>query len=213
MAQRVGWRYRISGCLCCCAFSDSGRLARYGSATHFNIIPEVSWGNLNFWSQIAFAMVGLELAPILGGEIYDADQNCPARGLDLGAACAAFYMAGTAAHAGAAPAGPDQSHDRSGASRRCGWSAIRRRLALTLLRPADHSRRSGATQHLISPATPAYRSRSDWIITFPPRLRRCTRAGGRLTCQFWRRAFSPASSCSWRSWARICAPLTRSWWT
>jgi len=70
---------------------------RYGSATHFNIIPDVSWDNLNFWSQIAFAMVGLELAPILGGEIYDAAKTVPRAAWISGFLCAAFYMAGTAA--------------------------------------------------------------------------------------------------------------------
>ncbi len=71
---------------------------RYGSATHFtNLIPDVSWSNLNFWSQIAFAMVGLELAPILGGEIQNASKTIPRAAWISGLLCAAFYMAGTAA--------------------------------------------------------------------------------------------------------------------
>jgi amino acid transporter len=71
---------------------------RYGSATHFtNLIPDVSWSNLNFWSQIAFAMVGLELAPILGGEIQNAAKTIPRAAWISGLLCAAFYMAGTAA--------------------------------------------------------------------------------------------------------------------
>src|SRR6202162_3202415 len=71
---------------------------RYGSATHFtNLIPDVSWSNLNFWSQIAFAMVGLELAPILGGEVQNAAKNIPRAAWISGLLCAAFYMAGTGA--------------------------------------------------------------------------------------------------------------------
>lgn len=73
---------------------------RFGSATHFsisNIIPDLSWDNLNFWSQIAFAMVGLELAPILGGEIQNAAKTIPRAAWISGLLCAAFYMAGTAA--------------------------------------------------------------------------------------------------------------------
>jgi amino acid transporter len=71
---------------------------RYGSATHFtNLVPDVSWSNLNFWSQIAFAMVGLELAPILGGEIQNAERTIPRAAWISGLLCAAFYMAGTAA--------------------------------------------------------------------------------------------------------------------
>jgi glutamate:GABA antiporter len=50
---------------------------RYGSATHFQFIPQLSFDNLNLWSQIAFAMVGLEVAPILGGEIQSPRQTVP----------------------------------------------------------------------------------------------------------------------------------------
>jgi glutamate:GABA antiporter len=70
---------------------------RFGSATHFRFVPEASWGNLNFWSQIALAMTGLELAPILGGEIYNPAKNVPRAAWISCVACAAFYMAGTAA--------------------------------------------------------------------------------------------------------------------
>ena len=70
---------------------------RFGSATRFNLIPDASWENLNFWSQIALAMTGLELAPILGGEIHDPGRNIPRAAWISGFGCAAFYMAGTAA--------------------------------------------------------------------------------------------------------------------
>jgi len=70
---------------------------RYGSATHFHFMPEATWGNLNFWSQIALAMTGLELAPILGGEIYNPDKTIPRAAWISGFCCAAFYIAGTAA--------------------------------------------------------------------------------------------------------------------
>ncbi len=70
---------------------------RFGSATHFQFIPDPSLSNLNFWSQIALAMTGLELAPILGGEIQDPDKTIPRAAWISGVAGAAFYMAGTAA--------------------------------------------------------------------------------------------------------------------
>jgi len=70
---------------------------RFGSATHFQFVPEATWGNLNFWSQIALGMTGLELAPILGGEIYDPTRNVPRAAWISCIACAAFYIAGTAA--------------------------------------------------------------------------------------------------------------------
>jgi glutamate:GABA antiporter len=76
---------------------------RYGSATHFQFVPEASWDNFNFWSQIALAMTGLELAPILGGEIYNPAKNIPRAAWISGIGCAIFYMAGTAAMLGLLP--------------------------------------------------------------------------------------------------------------
>ncbi len=66
-------------------------------ATHFHLLPELSFNSLNFWSQIAFAMVGLEVASILGGEIYDPGKVIPRAAWISGLGCAGFYMAGTAA--------------------------------------------------------------------------------------------------------------------
>ncbi len=73
---------------------------RFGSATIFHLVPDLTWDNLNFWSQIAFAMVGLELAPIMGGEIYNPAKTIPRAALISGLLCAAFYIAGTAAMLG-----------------------------------------------------------------------------------------------------------------
>jgi amino acid transporter len=72
-------------------------LWRYGSATHFRLLPEASFENLNLWSQIAFAMVGLEVAPILGGEIYNPRHNIPRAAWISGFLSAVFYIGGTAA--------------------------------------------------------------------------------------------------------------------
>jgi glutamate:GABA antiporter len=68
-----------------------------GVATRFHLLPELSFDSLNFWSQIAFAMVGLEVASILGGEIRDPGNVIPRAAWISGIACAGFYMAGTAA--------------------------------------------------------------------------------------------------------------------
>ena len=70
---------------------------RYGPATHFQFIPDPSLSNLNFWSQIALAMTGLELAPILGGEIHDPSKTVPRAAWISGFGSAGFYIAGTAA--------------------------------------------------------------------------------------------------------------------
>lgn len=79
-----------------CAFAVVVAL-RFGSATHFHLAPEPNWGNLNFWSQIALGMTGLELAPILGGEIDDPSKNVRRAAWISCGACAVYYIAGTAA--------------------------------------------------------------------------------------------------------------------
>ena len=40
-----------------------------GIATRFELLPKANLSTVNFWSQIAFAFVGLELAPIVSAEI------------------------------------------------------------------------------------------------------------------------------------------------
>lgn len=45
------------------------RIVSQGSVTHFDIRPRLDFNKLNFWSQLAMAMTGLELSPILSGEI------------------------------------------------------------------------------------------------------------------------------------------------
>ncbi|MBZ5611436.1 MAG: APC family permease [Acidobacteriia bacterium] len=70
---------------------------RFGSATRFHLIPQASWSSLNFWSQIALAMTGLELTTVLGGEIQDPAKTIPRAAWISGFSCAAFYIGGTAA--------------------------------------------------------------------------------------------------------------------
>jgi glutamate:GABA antiporter len=72
-------------------------MTRGASATHFHLLPDLSFDSLNFWSQIAFAMVGLEVAPILGGEIYNPGKLIPRAAVISGIGSAVFYIAGTAA--------------------------------------------------------------------------------------------------------------------
>jgi len=70
---------------------------RSGSATRLDLLPEWSWGKLNFWSQIAFAFGGLELGAIMGGEIRDPPRTVPRAAWISGTAIAAFYILGTLA--------------------------------------------------------------------------------------------------------------------
>ncbi len=71
--------------------------ARRGSATHFAPLPSPHFETLNFWSQIAFAFVGLELAPIMSGEIENPAETVRLAAILSGVGCALFYVSGTSA--------------------------------------------------------------------------------------------------------------------
>jgi amino acid transporter len=70
---------------------------RFGSATVMRIAPEWNLDKLNFWSQIAFAFGGLELGPIMGGEIRNPEKTVARAAWIGGLSIAAFYIAGTVA--------------------------------------------------------------------------------------------------------------------
>ena len=67
-----------------------------GTITHFRLLPSPKKETLNFWAQIAFAFVGLELAPILSGEMRNPRRDIPLAAIISGVACALFYIVGTA---------------------------------------------------------------------------------------------------------------------
>lgn len=71
--------------------------ARQGSATPMKLAPEWNWSTVNFWSQIAYALTGLELAPMLGSEIRDAKDVLPRSAWISAFATAGYYAAATAA--------------------------------------------------------------------------------------------------------------------
>ena len=66
-----------------------------GPATRFRLLPSLDLQKLNFWSQLAFAMTGLELSPIMSGEIRNARRNIFRATWISAALVAAFYVAGT----------------------------------------------------------------------------------------------------------------------
>jgi amino acid transporter len=68
-----------------------------GVATKFELLPKTNLDTLNFWSQIAFAFVGLELAPIVSAEIRNPRRDIPRAAVISGVISAAFYIAITAA--------------------------------------------------------------------------------------------------------------------
>jgi amino acid transporter len=69
----------------------------YGLATRFELLPKANLDTVNFWSQIAFAFVGLELAPIVSGEIRNPGRDLPRAAVISGILSAVLYIGVTAA--------------------------------------------------------------------------------------------------------------------
>jgi amino acid transporter len=68
---------------------------RSGSASKLHALPAVNLDTVNFWSQIAFAFVGLELAPIVSGEIRNPRRDLPRAAVISGIISTLFYLAVT----------------------------------------------------------------------------------------------------------------------
>jgi amino acid transporter len=68
-----------------------------GRATRFELLPTANLETLNFWSQIAFAFVGLELAPIISAEVRNPRRDLPRAAAISGVLSAAFYIGVTSA--------------------------------------------------------------------------------------------------------------------
>ena len=66
-----------------------------GSATHFDVLPKWDRDKLNFWSQLAMGMTGLELSPILSGEIRNARRNIHRATWISAALVVLFYVGST----------------------------------------------------------------------------------------------------------------------
>jgi amino acid transporter len=72
-------------------------LIRAGSETRFHLLPTLDLDKLNFWSQLAMAMTGLELSPILSGEIRDPRRTIFRATWISAALVVLFYIFATAA--------------------------------------------------------------------------------------------------------------------
>lgn len=68
-----------------------------GVATKFTLLPTANLTTLNFWSQIAFAFIGLELAPLVSAEIRNPRRDLPRAAVISGIISAVFYIVVTAA--------------------------------------------------------------------------------------------------------------------
>lgn len=80
---------------------------KHGSATHFtirNMLPQLNWDTVNFWSSIAFAFTGLELVSAMSEEVRDPRRTLPRAVLGSGALIALAYLAGTFAILALVPA-------------------------------------------------------------------------------------------------------------
>jgi amino acid transporter len=71
--------------------------SRQGSATHFNLVPELRWDTVNLWSTIAYAMSGMEVAAIMGAEIRNPERTFPRAAWLTSIAITTFYASATAA--------------------------------------------------------------------------------------------------------------------
>jgi glutamate:GABA antiporter len=63
--------------------------------TSRNIWPVWDWGTVNFWSQIAFAFTGMELASCMSEEVRNPQKNFPRAIFGSGALIAVIYIVGT----------------------------------------------------------------------------------------------------------------------
>ncbi len=69
--------------------------SRRGPATPLQIIPKWNWETVSFWSTIAYAMSGLELAGFMGAEIRDPAKTLPRAGWIASGFSTIFYTVAT----------------------------------------------------------------------------------------------------------------------
>lgn len=77
--------------------SAAAFLVSHHSVTQFDVRPKLDWNKVNFWSQMAFGMTGLELSPILGGEIRNPRRTIVRATWISAFLVMLFYISGTAA--------------------------------------------------------------------------------------------------------------------
>jgi len=71
---------------------------RFGMTTHFTAATmhlHTDWGTINYWSQIAFALSGLEVICFMTEEVKDPHRNMPRGIFGAALAIAAMYILGT----------------------------------------------------------------------------------------------------------------------
>jgi len=68
-----------------------------GPATPMHFLPAWDWKTVTFWSQIAYAMSGFELAGFMDAEIHDPLRTLPRAAWNASAFTAVFYIVSTIA--------------------------------------------------------------------------------------------------------------------
>jgi glutamate:GABA antiporter len=86
--------------------------AKHGSATPIDLAPKWSWDTVSFWSTIAYALSGLEMAAAMGAEIHDPERTIPRAGWISSGFATLFYSAATIAML--VLLRPDQISERNG---------------------------------------------------------------------------------------------------
>jgi amino acid transporter len=70
---------------------------RQGSATVFRLFPDFNWDTVSFWATIAYAMTGIEMVGLMGGEIRDPKHNLPRAAWISSGFTTVFYVGTTMA--------------------------------------------------------------------------------------------------------------------
>jgi glutamate:GABA antiporter len=71
--------------------------AKRGSATPIHVLPTWNWDTVNFWSNIAYGLSGVEMAAMMAAEIRDPARTIPRAGWLASGFAAVFYMICTVA--------------------------------------------------------------------------------------------------------------------
>ena len=98
--DRGKWTQNVGACAC---WLLGGTLvvlavlvgAKRGSATPIHVLPKWNWGTVNFWSNIAYGLSGVEMAAMMGTEIRDPARTLPRAGWIASGFATVFYCAAT----------------------------------------------------------------------------------------------------------------------
>jgi amino acid transporter len=71
--------------------------AKRGSATPIHVLPKFNWETVNFWSNIAYGLSGVEMAAMMAAEIRDPARTIPRAGWIASGFATVFYMVATMA--------------------------------------------------------------------------------------------------------------------